>query len=149
MLSKSVNFDNKLISFNRKIASNTTKYVEVHKKLNSIITKDYNFFSDRIYFRSNDGSQTMFVYQATLDMLGLKKDKGADHFLSCKSKGVYNSKLEPLYTAFLHIIKLFGDRMGIKFDKDPLNVEQSNYLCTIVNAFIVYDLDAWFILSMI
>ena len=33
------NFDNKLISFNRKIISNKTKYLEVQKKLNSLITK--------------------------------------------------------------------------------------------------------------
>ena len=33
--------------------------------------------------------------------------------------------------------------MGIKFDKDPLTVEQNNYLTNIVNVYIVYDLDAW------
>ena len=30
--------------------------------------------------------------------------------------------LKPLYTAFLHGIKLPGYRMRIKFDKDPLAV---------------------------
>ena len=54
------------------------------------------------------------------DKLELKKDKGTDYFFSCKSKGVYNSKLKPLYTAFLHSIKLSGYKMGMKFDKDPL-----------------------------
>ena len=57
----------------------------------------------------------MFVYQPTLAMLELKKDKGTNYVLSCKSKGVYNSKLKPLYSAFLHIIKIFGDKTGIKF----------------------------------
>ena len=33
--------------------------------------------------------------------------------------------------------------MRIKFDKDPLVVEQNNYATKIVNAYIVYDLDAW------
>ena len=33
--------------------------------------------------------------------------------------------------------------MGIKFDKDPLAVEQNNYLTKIENFYIVYDLDAW------
>ena len=33
--------------------------------------------------------------------------------------------------------------MGVKFDKDPLAVEQNNYLTKVVNAYIVYDLDAW------
>ena len=32
-------FDNKLISFNRKITSSKTKYLEVQKKLNSVTTK--------------------------------------------------------------------------------------------------------------
>ena len=41
-------FDNKLTRFNRKITSNKTKYLEVQKKLNSLITKDYNFFLGRI-----------------------------------------------------------------------------------------------------
>ena len=58
-------FDNKLISFNRKITS---------KKLNILTTKDYNFFLSRIYFTSNDGSQNTFVYQPTLNTLELKKN---------------------------------------------------------------------------
>ena len=37
--------------------------------------------------------------------------------------------------------------MGIKFDKDPLAVEQNNCMSKIVNVYInvyiVYDLDAW------
>ena len=43
----------------------------------------------------------------------------------------------------LHSIKLSGYRIGIKFDKDPLAVEQNNYLIKIVNVYIAYDLDAW------
>ena len=37
-------FDNKLTSFNRKVTSNKTNYLQVQKKLNSLITKDYIFF---------------------------------------------------------------------------------------------------------
>ena len=92
-------FDNKLISFNRKITSNKTKYLEVLRKLTSLTTKDYNFFLGRIYFTSNDGSQNTFVYQSTLDTLELRKYKGTDYVL--------NSKLKSLYTAFLHSIKLW------------------------------------------
>ena len=33
--------------------------------------------------------------------------------------------------------------IGIKFDKDPLAVEQNNYLTKIVNVYTVCDLDAW------
>ena len=37
---------------------------------------------------------------------------------------------------------LSGYKMRVKFDKDPLAVEQNNYLTKIVNAYIIYDLDA-------
>ena len=58
-------FDNKLARFNRRITSNKTKYLEVQKKLNSLITKDYNFLLGRINFTSNDESQNTCVYQPT------------------------------------------------------------------------------------
>ena len=43
----------------------------------------------------------------------------------------------------MHSIKLYGFRIGIKFDKDFLAMEQDNYFIKIVNVYIVYDLDAW------
>ena len=137
-----IDFHNKLISYNRKITSNKTKYLEDQKKLNILITKD-SFFLGRIYFTSNDGSQNTFVYQATLDTLELQKDKGTDYVFICKSKTVYNSKLKPIYTAFLHSIKPSGYKIWIRFYKDPLGVKQNNYLIQIVNVYIVYDLDDW------
>ena len=42
-LVRKTDIDNKLITFNRKITSNKTKYLEVQKKLNCLITKDYIF----------------------------------------------------------------------------------------------------------
>ena len=36
-------FDNKLTSYNRRITLNKITHLEVQKKLNSLITKDYNF----------------------------------------------------------------------------------------------------------
>ena len=107
------------------------------------MTKDYKLLLCRIYFTRNDGSQNTFVYQATLDTLELKKDKGTNYVLSCKSKGVFNSKLKPLYTTFLNIIKLCEYVIGIKFDKGPLAVDQNNYLSKIANVYLVYDLEAW------
>ena len=56
-----------------------------------------------------------------------------------KTKGEYNSKLKPLYTAFLYSIKFSVYRIGIRFDKDLLAVEQKQL---IANIYIVYDLDA-------
>ena len=70
----------------------------------------------RIYFTSYDGSQNTFVYQPILDPSELKKDKGTDYVLCWKSNRVVNSKLKPLYNAFLHSIKLSEYRIGIKFE---------------------------------
>ena len=92
----------------RKTTTNKTKYLEVQKNLNSLTTEDYSFFLGKIYFTSNVGSPNTFFYQATLDTLELKKDKGSYFVLSWKLKGVYTSKLKVLYTTFLHSIKLLG-----------------------------------------
>ena len=43
----------------------------------------------------------------------------------------------------MHSVKLSGYRIGIRFDKDTLAVEQNNYLTKIVNVYIVYELNAW------
>ena len=72
-----------------------------------------------------------------------KKGKGTDYVLSWKSKGVYNSKLKSLCTAFLYSIKTSRYRIVIKFEKDPLAAEQNNYFTKIVNVYIVCDSDAW------
>ena len=85
----------------------------------------------------------MIVYQPTLDTLELNKDNSIDYVLSWKSHRVYNSKLKPLYTASLHNVKRSGYRIGIKFDKDTLAVEQNNYLNKIVNVYIIYELYTW------
>ena len=139
-LMNKTDFDNKLTSFNKRITSNKTKHLEVQKKQNSLITKD--IFLAKIYSTSNDWSQNRFVYRPALDDVELKeKTKGTDYVVGWKSKGILNPKLKPLYTAFLHSIKLSKYRIGIKFDKDPLVLDQSNYLAKIENVYIIYNLD--------
>ena len=54
-------FDNKLICLKRKLTSNKTKYLQVHKQLNNLKTKDCHYFGGRIYFTSNDGSQNRLI----------------------------------------------------------------------------------------
>ena len=92
----------KLTSFNKPITSNKTKHLEDQKKLSNLITKDYNFSLGKTYFTSNHGFQNTFAYQPTLDTLKFKKEKGTDYVLSWKSKGVYDCKLKPFDTSFLH-----------------------------------------------
>ena len=54
-------FDNKLTRFNKRTTSNRRKHLEVQTKLNSLITKDCNFFLGRIYFTSNDGFKRLLL----------------------------------------------------------------------------------------
>ena len=105
-----IDFDHKLTSFHRLITSNKTKHLKVQKKLNSLITKDYNFFLGRIYITSNDGSQNMFIYQPIFNVLGLK-NKSTEYIISWKSKGAYNSKRKALHGAFLHNLKYFWNKI--------------------------------------
>ena len=93
-------FDNKLTSFNKQITPNKTKHLEVQKKVDNLITKDYNFFLGRIYFTNNDEPQDMFFYQPTFNVLELKNDKGTENVTSEKSKGVHNSTIKALHGAF-------------------------------------------------
>ena len=58
-----------------------------------------------MYFRSDDGYQNMFVYQATFNLLGLEIDKGTKYVIGWKSKGVHNSELITLHGAFLRNMK--------------------------------------------
>ena len=87
--------------------------------------------------------KTRLFIKPTLDALELKKEKGADYVIGWKSKVVFISKFKPLYITFLNSIKLFEYRTKIKRDKDPLAVEQNNYLSKTVNVYIIYDLDVW------
>ena len=57
-------FDDKLTSFNKRITSSKSKNLEVQKKLNKLITEDYNFLGGRIYFtRIMDLKTYLFINQ--------------------------------------------------------------------------------------
>ena len=81
-----------------------------------------------------------FFLSISIQCIRIKKDKVTDYVLSRKSKGVYNSKLQLFYAAFLHSIKLSESRMEIK---DPSTVKQRNQLIKVANVYIAYDLYTW------
>ena len=112
-------------------------------KVKLLSAKYYSFFVGRIYFTSNDGSQDMFVYQPTFNVLGLKNDKSTEYSIKWKSEGIYNLKLIALHGAFLPNIKYFRKKIGIQFNSTHLVTELKNYATKIVNIYMVYDLDNW------
>ena len=82
---------------------------------------------EKIYFKSNDGSQNTLVLQPEFDTLvGYQRRKLILNLIH--------------YTAFLHSIKLSEYRIETKVNKNYLAVEQNNSLNRIV--YIVYDIDA-------
>ena len=141
LVSKADYYQNKLISFNRKMTSNKTKYLGSSKKLDIATAKDYHFFLEKMYFTNNNGSQNTFVYQSALDTLKSKKLKELVMFLDGNQRQYVILNLSH-YIFFLPRLNFSGYRTGIKFDKDPLAVEQNNYLSKILNVYIFYDLDA-------
>ena len=134
-------FDKKLTSFKKQTTSNKTKQLEVEKKLDSLTTKDYNFFLGRIYFTCNDVSQNMFVYQPAFNVLELKIDKSTEYINGLKSKRLYNCTLIALHGAFLPNATYFGVKIGMQFNNISLVIEIINYATKVV--YIVYDLDNW------
>ena len=83
----------------------------------------------------------MFVYQQTYTLLDLKESKSAEYIIALKSKGLFKSRLHPLYNAFLYNVKRF--EYEIQFSNIALVVDQNNYAAKILNADIVYALDYW------
>ena len=61
-------------------------------------------------------------------------------FLLRNQKGVYTSKLFPLYN-LSPITKCFDCKLGLQFNNSVLVVEKNNYTTKILNACIVYDID--------
>ena len=109
-------FDNKLVSFNKRIDSNKTKHVLVENELNELTEKvkllsreDYSFLLGRIYFPSDDGLQNMFVYQPTFSVIKYL-NTSTEYIISWKSKGVYNTKFIPIKNDSLSNIKYFNKK---------------------------------------
>ena len=101
---KQADVDHKLTSFNRLITLNKTKHLEVQKKLNSIITNNYNFFGGvEFILQVMMGLKTDFFINQHLMLQNLKKTKVLIMFLiyvpNRKSKELLNSKLKPFYNA--------------------------------------------------
>ena len=95
-------FYNKLISFNRKITSQKTKYLGVQNKFNSLIRKSYNSFLVRICFTSNDKYQNIFFINQHLILYKLQEIKGLIMFLIVNQREYLILKLSH-YIIFLGI----------------------------------------------
>ena len=122
------------------VATKHTTKAELKAEQDKIVKlqiRDLSYFLGKIFFGDNN-FQNMFIFQPTRNMLELK-----EFVIGQKSTEVYTSKLKSLYADFLHGMKLSGYKAKIKFDKGYLAIEQNSYTTKILNAYNVYDLDAW------
>ena len=129
---KKADFDDNLKNLDKDVTSYKTNHVQVENELNEplvklvklLSAKDYSFFIGTMYFTSNDGSENMFVYQPTFNMLELRKDKITEYVIGWKSKGVHNSKCIALRGAFLPNIKHFSKKIGKQFNCSSCTTKQ-------------------------
>ena len=105
-----------------------TELKQKQDKIAKLQSFDSNYFLGKICF-GDDDFQNMFFYHTTFDMLELKKDKGTDYILGWNSKGVFTSKLKPLYMLYM----LPECNLETRFVEDPLAVEWNNYVTKMVN----------------
>ena len=84
----------------------------------------------------------MFIYQPTFSMIKYHNTR-TEYIISCRSKGVYITKLIPIKNDYLPNIKYIGEKRALQLNYTSLAVEQNNYTTKIVNVCVVYDLDNW------
>ena len=83
----------------------------------------------------------MFVYQPTFNTLDLKEDKTTEYIIVWKSKGLFKSRIEPLYKTFVPNIKRSEHKIRIQFNNASLALEKNNYSTKTATDYIVHDFD--------
>ena len=115
ILVKKCDLNKKLESLTTKTVLKTKQDIMVNLKIN-----DLSYFLGKMRFVGNV-FKNMLIYQLTL-RLKLKLIM----LLAGNQMGVNSATLKPSCTKLLHNINLSSYTVGIKFDKDPLAVEQNN-----------------------
>ena len=85
----------------------------------------------------------MIVYQPTLNILELQKVRTLIMFLVKNKREYILLNINHCMLLSWIALNFLNKKVKLKFNKDPLAVEQNNYATKIVNAYIVYDLDNW------
>ena len=70
----------------------------------------------------------------------LKEDKGSEHIIAWKLRGLYKTEIYSLHNAFLPNVKEFGYKVGKQFNKTLSVIAKNNYVTKVVNGNIAYYL---------
>ena len=130
-------------SLNRKITSNKTKHLLVENELNKVKTFDSSYFIGKSHFEE-DGTQNYLVFQPINKYF--KVITNTDYVSSWKSKGFSAESIKPPTTCDNSLtpeLNYYGTKTRVKFNESGLQQLKILYTrSTIVNIYIVYELDA-------
>ena len=124
---KKTDFDNKLLSFNKRINSNKTKHLQVENKFKKLHTFELSYFRGKSHFE-DDGTENKLVFQPM--HMYFKKIGNTDHTFSKKSKGLseesikHPSTSDNIYDSLLNYV---GTKIRVKFNGSCL--KQNRNIC--------------------
>ena len=126
-------FDAKLSSLNEKITTNKTKHLLVENEFKKLKTFDSSYFIGKSHFEE-DGVQNFLVFPFQF------------HISSWKSKGLYAESIKPPRASDNSLtpkLNYYGTKTRVKHTGSCLQQSKISYTHnTIVNIYIVYELDA-------
>ena len=129
-------FDAKLLSLNKKIASS-------ENELKKLKTFDSSHFRDKSHFEE-DGTQNYLVFQPINRYF--KVIANAKYISSLKSKGLSDESIKPLFTSdnsLSPLIDYLGNKIRLKFNRGCLKPDKITYTHgKTVNIYIAYELGA-------
>ena len=138
-------FDNKLSSLNRKIASNKTKHLLLKNKLKKLKTCDSIYFRGKSYFEEDD-TQNYLVFQPMYRYFKRVIGVGTGNYIDFwKSKGLSDENITAPSTSDYKLnpqLSYFGTKTRVEIRGSYLKQDKITFNHgKIVNIYIVYELD--------
>ena len=138
-------FDNKLSSLNRKIASNKTKHLLLKNKLKKLKTCDSIYFRGKSYFEEDD-TQNYLVFQPMYRCFKRVIGVGTGNYIDFwKSKGLSDENITAPSTSDYKLnpqLSYFGTKTRVEIRGSYLKQDKITFNHgKIVNIYIVYELD--------
>ena len=128
-----------MLSVNRKITQNKTKYLLVENELNKLKTFDSSYFIGKSHFEE-DVRQNYLVFQPINKYF--KVINNTDYVSSWKSKGLSPESIKPPTTSdnsLTPALNYYGTKTRAKFTGSCLKQPKSSYNHgKVVNIYIVY-----------
>ena len=124
---KKTDFDNKLLSFNKRINSSKTKHLQVENEFKKSQAFDLSYFRGKSHFE-DDGTQNQLVFQPM--HMCFKKIGNTDHTLSQKSKQLSDESIKHPSTSdniYNSLLNYVGTKIRVKFNGSCLKQNKNIY----------------------